>query len=109
TISLEPRRPTATWTRTVDASLSRSDLVADVATGTPPAIARLTRWNNLTVLVGGPLVPDRIGLVLGGGWTGQSETARGSTADSDAAVGSIFTNLLFTPREGDEMRSVAWL
>lgn len=106
-VSLEPRRPTAAWTTSVEGSTS----FGDALTATPavaPSIARLTGWNRGSALVSGPLVPDRAGLVVAAAVTHDAEQDRGvRTADGDVA--SAFANLVVTASPLDEVRTVGWV
>ena len=68
-VSLAPRRPTATWTSVVEGLAAGPS----PSTGAWPearaaAIARLRSSANASVLVSGPLLPNRVGLVLAGTW-----------------------------------------
>ncbi len=108
-VTLEPRRPAATWTRIVDASGSRSALVGQDAPGQPPAIARLNGWTHGSALFSGPVIPERLGLVAAGSWTETSQFARSSSTELEGSVGSAFAHLVFTPTAQDEMRTLAWI
>ena len=128
-VSLEPRRPSVAWTRTVDGSLSGAPLVAGTTAGVPPPIAQLDGWHHLSAFASGPLVaaqPDRLGLAVGGSWTGASQVASprrvrlqrdrqnlcgGGQADTnvDAAVASALANLVFKRSADEEVRTVGWL
>jgi len=105
TVGLEPRRPTATWTTSVEGSSSFGDALT--ATSSPtPSIARLTGWNRGSATVSGPLVADKAGLVVAGAVTHETETDRGTMPETND-VASLFANLVVTASPADEVRMVA--
>jgi hypothetical protein len=107
-ISLEPRRPTATWNRTIEASTSHFG-ASPSGSDALPAIARLDGWDRATILASGPIVPDRLGLVAGGSWTRGSQFERAETAPVVSDVAAAFGHLVFTPTSHDEIRTIGWL
>jgi len=109
-ISLTPRRPTSTWTRSVEGLVA----VPSPETGAwpspkAPAIARVGSSVNGSLLLSGPLVPDRVGLVLTASVTGGSRYERAETTAVDAFQASFFTHLVYTPDNRDEVRFTGWV
>jgi hypothetical protein len=101
TIGLEPRRAGKTWTTTADVSSS----FGDAMTATPPmapAIAALTGWNRGAVVASGP-VSERVGLVIAGAATHESETNRGNPASLTNDLASVFANLTARTSDTDEV------
>jgi hypothetical protein len=111
-ISLAPRRPAAAWTSVIEGLVAG----ASPQTGAwpharAPAIARLRSSANASVLLSGPLAPNRVGLVLAGTWNAASRYARAETDAVDANQGSLFTHLVYTPGDGGkhELRVIGWV
>ena len=105
-ISLEPRRPSPSWTRTVQATTSH---FGSTAAEGPPAIARIDGWDRVTGVASGPLITDRLGLVFAGSWTRGSQFERAETTPVSATVASGFAHLVFTPTTQDEIRTIGWI
>ena len=102
-ITLEPRKPSPTWTRTAQVMTSH------FGSASVPAIARLDGSDRVTLLASGPLVPGRLGLVLAGSWTRGSQFNRSESSATTANLGSAFAHLVFTPRDRHEVRVIGWL
>lgn len=107
-ITLEPRRPGASWTRSLDGVFTRPGLLARTIVTTPPAITRVDSWTNVNLLVAGPLVPGRVGLVLTPSWTRSTHFERDNPTRLDASLTSVFTHLELTPSSSDLVRIVGW-
>ena len=75
-ITLEPRRPAATWTRTLEGLFSGPAMLSRTATTTPPAIAHLNTFGSGNLFASGPLVPGRLGLVIVADWAHSSRFER---------------------------------
>ena len=112
-ISLAPRRPAATWTRVVEGlAAGPSPSTGGWPAHHAPAIARVRSAANASVLLSGPLVPNRVGLVVAGTWNAASRYERAETDAVDASQASLFTHLVYTSDEGPnkhEVRGVGWL
>lgn len=105
TITLEPRRPTATWTTTAEGSTT----FGDAFTATPPsfpAIASLAGWNRGSVVASGPISPERAGIVVAGAVTRESEILRGAAPSASNNVSSLFAHLFVTASPIDEVRTL---
>lgn len=107
-VQLTPRRPFDAWKGSFDGFASPSFLNAGGATDTPPSIARLDTWLHGSLLAGGPLVADRLGVFATAAWTRSSHFERASTIPIDANLGSGFVTLLATPTPIDRVRITGW-
>ena len=106
-IALEPPRPAAAWTRTIDASLSVPALVAGT-TGAVPAVDRVDTWLDGTAIVSGPLTP-RLGIVAAGSWRRLSHVAAPNPLATADYLASGFGHLVFAATGRDEIRALAML
>jgi hypothetical protein len=106
-ITLTPRRPAATWTRSVEGFFAPPGLLAGRTVSTPPALERLNGWQDGSLLLSGPLVPGRLGVVFAAnvGQSGRFERTDPNVLDSSIVSG--FMHLVFTPNARDEVRIVA--
>jgi len=109
-VTLEPLRPAAVWTTSVEGSSSfRDALTATAPVSGPPSLSRLHDWNRGSLLVSGPLIPNRLGLVFAGAYTAAAQTDRSDLSALDAKVASGFANVVFSPAPGAELRTVGWV
>ena len=105
-VVLAPRRPTSTWQSQIAADWTPG---AGKRSSTPseiPSIANLTSWNRGHVLLSGPLVKDRIGLMLSGTMirAGRQESEGPAVLPDD--VNSIFAHIVVTPERPYELRFI---
>ena len=105
-ITLEPPRPGATWTRAFEGTLSGSALVSQ-GTGAVPAVDRVSQWQDASVMISGPVTP-RLGLVAAGSFRGLSHVAAPSLTATDDRVASGFAHLVFAASPRDEIRALGW-
>src|SRR5262245_45454592 len=107
-ISLTPRRPTSTWTRAFEGQVGfpspKTGAWGDAGDVDVPSIARVRSAVNGNVLLSGPLVPDRVGIVLTGSFNAASRYERAETTAVDGIDASVFTHLVYTPNSRDEVR-----
>lgn len=108
-ITLEPRKPSATWTATARGALSHLGLPGGAPPGGAPPIARLDGWGRTAAFASGPLIAGRLGAVLAGSWTRGSQVHRSERAAVDATERSAFAHLLFSPTGADEVGAIGWL
>ena len=101
-ITLEPPRPGATWTRAIDASLSAPPLVAGGGAGVAP-VDRVDRWLDGTAMISGPLT-DRVGLVGAGSWRRLSHIAAPVSLSTADHLASVFGQLHVAVTRRDEVR-----
>ena len=108
-VSLVPRRPSKTWTRSAEIVATGPSLLARQTPANPPAIATQHTWTDGHVLLSGPIVPDRVGIVFLGGVTKSSRFERGDVRYLDSSLASAFTHLVFMPNPSNEVRAVGWV
>ncbi len=107
-VTLSPRRPSGVWRRQIDVLGAGRALLSRTEPTTPPAIVRLRSWRTANLLVSGPLVPNRLGLVLGGTWVDGHSYERNDPTLLQGRAASLFAHLVFTPRPRDEVRLFEW-
>lgn len=105
---LTPRRPADQWRRVIDVAGSISGLNAGRVTAVPVPIARLDSWVDANLLVSGPIVPGKVGLLLTTTGTRSSRFERGRPQKVDANLASSFAHLQFTPAPDDQVSVVGW-
>ncbi len=112
-ISLDPRRPSAQWTGTIDAFGLPPAFVAHPGDAATPAIARPHASMQGGLVVGGPLVRDRLGVLVSAAWTRSSQFDRGHVAardvPSESGIASVFGHLLYTRDAQTEVRTIVWI
>jgi len=112
-VSLAARRPASTWTGAAEGRLSGpSPRTGAWPPPHAPAIARLQSAASGSVFLSGPLVANRLGVLLAGTFNGASRYEREETTPVDATQGSLFTHLVFTSSDApdrQEVRVVGWL
>jgi hypothetical protein len=107
-VALTPRRPAAEWTRRVEGFGAPPVFVSDPFLKTAPTISRLNNYANGSALFSGPILPDRIGIVVAGSWIASSRFDRADPTELDSTRGSLFTHVVFTPTQQDELRVIGW-
>jgi len=106
-ISLEPLRPSSTWRTTVAGSGSGEPLVASGGRLAPP-VSRQAGFAHASGIVEGPIVPGRAAILASASITRASQFERGRADATSEAVDSVYSHLVLTPREGDEVRTLGW-
>src|SRR6185436_8698643 len=110
-VTLAPRRPAASWVRSVDLMGSWPALNAGNPSASPPAIARLNSWAYGNVFMSGPVLtstPERLGILLSATLTRSSHFERDRPTVIDGNLASVFLNLVSAPSSADEIRFAAW-
>jgi hypothetical protein len=107
-VTLVPRRPTAAWTGSIELFGAPHGLQSRTTTTDPPAISRLDTWTSAGMLASGPLIPDRLGMVLEASWTKAMRYERDDPTRLSEKLGSVFTHLVFAPTRRDEIRFIGW-
>lgn len=107
-VTLRPRRPFAQWIRTLDLIGAPSGLSAGGASSNPPPIDRLDNWAHANLILGGPIVSDRLSLFMTNAWTRSSRFERGGAAAFEASLTSAFARLVATPSPSNEISVVGW-
>lgn len=109
-VTLVPRRPSTTWTRSVEFFGTGPSLLARQTPTRIPGIATQHTSADGHVFLSGPLVADRLGIVFTGGMTRSTRFDRGDvTTLLDSEIASAFTHLVFTPNARDEVRAIGWV
>ena len=103
-VSLSPRRPSPIWSASGMVGGSRNPFVA-ASSNRAPAIARPDAWSHASVVIGGPVVPDRAGLLMAASTTRSSQFERGDSVAADAGIDSLFAHLIVGLRGLDATRS----
>jgi hypothetical protein len=106
-VTLEPPRPGTTWSRAIEGSASGSPLVS-LGAGLAPPVDRVSQWQDVTVIVGGP-VTRRLGMVAAGSWRNLSHVAAPSPSTTTDRAASGFAHLVFAATSRDEIRTLAWV
>jgi len=107
-VYLVPREPSLTWMRRVEGSLGPSAFSAGGTLTNPPAIQRMDSWKRAHLLASGPLVPERLGLVVSGSWMESSRFDRSDPTRVVADQASFFAHLVYTPAPRTTLRTVAY-
>ncbi|HVH25449.1 MAG TPA: hypothetical protein VM818_01775 [Vicinamibacterales bacterium] len=107
-VTLVPRRPTASWTRSVEVVGAPGALLSRTALTTPPAIARLNGWTSAKLAASGPVVPGRFGLALAAELTSSAHFQRSDPTVLSDKLGSVFSHLVISPSPRDEIRVLGW-
>jgi len=107
-VTLEPRRPAATWTTSAQGAWSHGLSAQGPAAEAAP-IARLDTWDRAAALASGPIVPGRLGAVFAASWTRGSQFFRAEPSAIDATARSGFAHLVFTAGRADQVRAIGWL
>ena len=108
-VTLVPMRPSAAWTRSVEFFGAPSGLLSRTKTTIPPAIARLNGWNSANLLASGPLIPERLGMVLSAAVTSSSHFQRDDDTLLRDRLASVWSHLVFTPNTRDQVRVMGWV
>ena len=105
-VTFVPRRPARAWFGQVAADWTPGAGRQSADPAEPPAIANLTSWNRGHILASGPLVKDRIGILLSGTMIKSGRQERYGPAVLPGNVGSIFTHVVVTPDRPYEFRFI---
>lgn len=118
-IRLTPKRPSKTWTRSVEGFFAPPGLIAgrslvipppaERATAfitAPPPIERINSWQDGSLMISGPL-SDRMGILFAANAGKSTRFERYDPATLSANIQSAFTHIVFTPNANDEIRLVA--
>jgi len=108
-VTLVPVRPAAEWTGSVELFGAPSGLLSRTSTTTPPAIGRLDGWNSVGFMASGPLVRDRLGMVVAATMTSSTYFQRADPTVLTDKLGSVFSHVVFTPTPRDELRFIGWV
>jgi len=96
-----------TWSAVVDAFGSPSSFAGPRRRAGPSRRASCG-WMQGGAVASGPIVRDRLGVLLSAAWNRSSQFDRGRAIAGDAGSSSVFSHLLFTHAR-DELSTVVWL
>jgi hypothetical protein len=105
-ITVIPRRPSTEWHGWFGGGIAPGAPQSDRMATTPARIETLNGWSRGHLLLSGPLVKDRAGLVLSGTMIRSDHVERHRAAELAGDFSSLAAHLLLTPREGDEVSIV---
>jgi hypothetical protein len=108
-VTLVPRRPASAWTRSLEFTGAGPGLLSRTTTTIPPAIDRLNDNTSGSFFASGPIVPDRLGLVVAADWTKGTHFERDDPTQLHDALESLFSRLLFTPTGHSEISVIGWV
>jgi hypothetical protein len=108
-VTLDPRRPAAKWTTTIEAAGTGGSLVGAAPEDQPSPVMRLSNWGHGSALFSGPISGSRLGLVAGGAWTQSERFSRTPLPAADSMLGSGFVNLVYTPSAQTDWQTLAWI
>ncbi len=103
-VSLVVRRPGGAWHRMVQASDAPSWLQQSFQRGGAPVIAHLNSLAGGRFRVDGPLVKDRLGLLVSGSLARGSRLERSDPRSLEGREADLLAHLVFTPTSRDEVR-----
>jgi hypothetical protein len=106
-VALEPESPSPTWQGSFQASGTAEPLVSTTSRlGSP--IARTAGFGSISGAVGGPVVRDRVGLLLSASTLRASQYERGGPSAASQRSDTVSSHVVFTPRREDVVRLLAW-
>jgi hypothetical protein len=105
-VTLVPRRPTTRWIGNIAGDWTPGSGPESIGPGEIPWIANLTSWSRGHVLVSGPLVRNRIGILLSGTMIRSGRQERQGPTILPGDVNSIFAHVVVTPPRPYEFRFV---
>jgi len=108
-VTLMPRRPTSSWTRSLELTGAPTFFTGGSATASPPSITRLDSFGRANLFMTGPLAADRAGVLLSANWIRSSYFERDNPAKLDAHLASAFVNITGSPSASDEVRAIGWV
>lgn len=100
---LTPLRPSAAWQGSAQAYAVPAGWQSSPS-GPAPAIARFDASSGAELSVAGPLVPDRLGLVLAGSLTRSRRIERLDATPLEGRTASARAHLVWVPTPRDELR-----
>ena len=107
-VTLSPRRPSDVWKVQADFLAAGPFLLSRTAPTMPPAIERLHAWQTANLLVSGPLVAHRLGVVFGATWIDGHSFERSDPTLLQGRAASFFAHFVYTPTPRDEVRLFEW-
>ncbi|HEY3384692.1 MAG TPA: hypothetical protein VGK32_23265 [Vicinamibacterales bacterium] len=108
-VRLFARRPSDSWRATVQASLLPHALQGENSLPTAPSIAKFGSAADGSLLIAGPVVPGRLGLLMSARTATTSRFERNDPAELHSRATSLFMHGVFTPSADSQLRIVASL
>jgi hypothetical protein len=108
-VTLMPRRPDASWARSVELTGAPPAFTGGSATASSPAITRLGAFGRANLFMTGPLAPEKASVLVSANWIRSSYYERDNPAKLNASLGSAFVNVIGTPSTSDEIRAIGWV
>ena len=105
-VTLVPRRPTNTWTGGMAGDWTLGAGPHSLDPGEIPPIANLTSWNRGQFLASGPLVANRVGMLVSGSVIRSGREERNRSVVLPGAVNSVFAHVVVTPPRPYEFRFI---
>ncbi len=102
-VVLEPRRPGSAWHGAAEAT----GAPASSRPAGPPPIARFASAADASLTADGPLLKDRLGLLVAGRFSQSRRLDRDQPDAVRSRVGSLLAHLVATPGARDEVRLLA--
>jgi TonB-dependent receptor-like protein len=106
-VTMTPRRPSDSWTRSLQLVGAPPAFAGGSATASPPAITRLGSFRHANIFMSGPL-GEKLGAVVAANWIRSAYYERNNAAALQATVASAFVNLTGAPTSSDEIRVIGW-
>jgi hypothetical protein len=107
-VDLALRRPGASWSGELAVQALPGGRQAQ-GEGTAPAIARFESLRRATFQLQGPLIAERVSLLVAGAVRSVERLEREETSPLEGRERSLVTQLVWTPSEGEERRLLAAL
>jgi hypothetical protein len=107
-VTLMPRRPDASWARSIELVGAPAAFTGGSAGASPPSITRLGTFGRANLFMTGPLAPDKASVLVSANWIRSSYYERDNPAKLDAGLASAFINITTTPTTSDEIRAIGW-
>ena len=101
-VAMQPRRPDAQWRGALAVHTTPSAL-AGSGEGVAPPIASLRKWDDVSLVAGGPLGP-RLGVFVATRGTTSDRSDRASPVLAQTDAGSISAHAVYRPDTRDEWR-----
>lgn len=105
-ITLRLRRPAAAWHKALEADLVPSGTQQGTSRGGAPAIAHYDGFASSHLRVDGPLVKDRLGLLVAASRVRSRRLERADPRPLEGRETGVLAHLVYTPASGDELRVI---
>jgi TonB-dependent receptor-like protein/polysaccharide lyase family 4-like protein len=103
-VTLVPRRPSNNWIADIAGDWTPGSIVRSTSPGHIPYSANLTSWSRGHFLASGPLVANRVGLLMSGTMIRSGRQERNGPTILPGDVNSLFAHLVVTPPRPYEFR-----